>query len=511
MYKIGELSKLCKLPVKTLRYYDSVGLLIPDEIDRFTGYRYYSAARLADCNRIAALKELGFSLDEIRLHMQADSTESVISLLDTKLRELRDLAAMTKAQLVRLENIRKIITEGEEKMFDVIVRSTDTVRVAYVRQIFSTKEDACKKAGEIKNSLSRQSVGVRTLVINYETEYRESNFDLAACAEITVKLPYGCGYDEKTITFSGETASLVCRKEELEDAYRAMSRQLDEGDLQIVGAFYEFYHEDGTVELKVPVYRLHAAEDIKDDPKLPFVNDREVLGKWKLLDIVPSEEQFLYGHEKCRHSGWLDELYFLENGEPYWALGGWTKGFLYTISKHKFNNKYTIKNQNGHTLLFLEMKHFSDGGAEKLAAPEIWVYEKEDNKIYHSDNIRRRDFVDYPFIPDESILGEWRVVDFYSYDFENNFDPKRQNFKVEDLFFLKITFLPDGTCLHLTKQQESRLRWTKGYVLNMLHEVASAYEIRVVAGCEYLIVEWKSGDYVFGSDARIHWYVFVRA
>ena len=49
MYKIGELSKLSNLPIKTLRYYDSEGLLSPDYIDAFTGYRYYSAARLSDC------------------------------------------------------------------------------------------------------------------------------------------------------------------------------------------------------------------------------------------------------------------------------------------------------------------------------------------------------------------------------------------------------------------------------------------------------------------------------
>ena len=66
MYKIGELSKLCNISVKTLRYYDSVGLLIPDEIDKFTGYRYYSAAKLSELYRIIALKELGFSLDDIK-------------------------------------------------------------------------------------------------------------------------------------------------------------------------------------------------------------------------------------------------------------------------------------------------------------------------------------------------------------------------------------------------------------------------------------------------------------
>ncbi len=45
MYKIGELSKLSQIPVKTLRFYDAEGILVPDEIDEFTGYRYYGAAK----------------------------------------------------------------------------------------------------------------------------------------------------------------------------------------------------------------------------------------------------------------------------------------------------------------------------------------------------------------------------------------------------------------------------------------------------------------------------------
>lgn len=88
MYKIGELSRLCNIPVKTLRYYDSEGLLIPDEIDRFTGYRYYSAARLADCNRIISLKELGFSLEEIKKHLHASSNEDILALVEAKRMEL---------------------------------------------------------------------------------------------------------------------------------------------------------------------------------------------------------------------------------------------------------------------------------------------------------------------------------------------------------------------------------------------------------------------------------------
>ena len=64
MIKIGEFSKLVQVPV-TLRYYDQVGLLKPVEVDRFTGYRYYSAEQLPRLHRILALKGLGFSLEQI--------------------------------------------------------------------------------------------------------------------------------------------------------------------------------------------------------------------------------------------------------------------------------------------------------------------------------------------------------------------------------------------------------------------------------------------------------------
>ncbi len=65
MIKIGEFSKLVQVPVATLRYYDQVGLLKPIEVDRFTGYRYYSASQLPRLHRILALKGLGFSLEQI--------------------------------------------------------------------------------------------------------------------------------------------------------------------------------------------------------------------------------------------------------------------------------------------------------------------------------------------------------------------------------------------------------------------------------------------------------------
>ena len=66
MFKIGDFSKLGQVSIRMLRHYDQFGLLKPDHIDKFTGYRYYTAGQLANLNRILFFKDLGFSLLQIK-------------------------------------------------------------------------------------------------------------------------------------------------------------------------------------------------------------------------------------------------------------------------------------------------------------------------------------------------------------------------------------------------------------------------------------------------------------
>jgi DNA-binding transcriptional MerR regulator len=64
MFSIGEFARLGTVSVRTLRHYDEIGLLRPARVDPETGYRSYSAGQLAQLNRIIALKDLGFSLEQ---------------------------------------------------------------------------------------------------------------------------------------------------------------------------------------------------------------------------------------------------------------------------------------------------------------------------------------------------------------------------------------------------------------------------------------------------------------
>ena len=63
--RIGDFSKLSRVSIKALRYYDQMGMLKPIDVDRSTGYRSYSVSQLPRLNRILALKDLGLSLEQI--------------------------------------------------------------------------------------------------------------------------------------------------------------------------------------------------------------------------------------------------------------------------------------------------------------------------------------------------------------------------------------------------------------------------------------------------------------
>src|SRR4030065_921765 len=91
MIRIGDFSKLSRVSVKTLRYYDEVGLLKPVEVDRFTGYRYYSIDQLARLNRILVFKDLGFSLDQItQLLDESLPAAQIRGMLRLKQAEIQD-------------------------------------------------------------------------------------------------------------------------------------------------------------------------------------------------------------------------------------------------------------------------------------------------------------------------------------------------------------------------------------------------------------------------------------
>ena len=93
--KIGEFSRLMQVTVKTLRHYEQKELLIPDEVDEWTGYRYYSVGQMLKLNSIRNLQRLGFKLEEIRDLYDEESHVPSVEQLTEKIKE-------TESQLQQL-------------------------------------------------------------------------------------------------------------------------------------------------------------------------------------------------------------------------------------------------------------------------------------------------------------------------------------------------------------------------------------------------------------------------
>src|SRR5919197_6055834 len=105
MFSIGDFARHGRVSIRMLRHYDAIGLLRPAYVDPATGYRSYTAGQLADLNRIVALKELGFSLEQVGA-MIADklSPAELRAMLTMRRAQLETTVAESYARLAQVES-----------------------------------------------------------------------------------------------------------------------------------------------------------------------------------------------------------------------------------------------------------------------------------------------------------------------------------------------------------------------------------------------------------------------
>ncbi|MFG2617494.1 MerR family transcriptional regulator [Streptomyces sp. NPDC048507] len=132
MFTIGEFAKHGRVSVRMLRHYDALGLLRPARVDPVTGYRSYAAGQLARLNRVIALKELGFSLEQVAALLdERVGAQELRGMLRLRRAELESAAAEAAARLARVETrLRTIESEGTMPTEEVVVKSLPPVRLA---------------------------------------------------------------------------------------------------------------------------------------------------------------------------------------------------------------------------------------------------------------------------------------------------------------------------------------------------------------------------------------------
>lgn len=137
MFTIGDFARHGRVSARMLRHYDALGLLRPEHTDPFTGYRYYSAAQLATLNRVIALKDLGFTLEQVRQILEERvSTEELRGMLKMRQAELEEAMAAAAVRLTQVEaRLRSIESEGHMPTQDIMIKSVPAVRVAVLSAV----------------------------------------------------------------------------------------------------------------------------------------------------------------------------------------------------------------------------------------------------------------------------------------------------------------------------------------------------------------------------------------
>jgi effector-binding domain-containing protein len=247
MIKIGDFSKLSLVSVRTLRYYEEMGLLAPIEVDRFTGYRYYSVDQLPRLNRILALKDLGLSLEQIaELLDEGLPPEQLRGMLRMKQTEIQQQVQQDQERLARVEaRLRQIEQENTMSTYDVIIKKIEPQTVASLRKVIPFPQDVGKMFEELFTYLGQCGVkpmGAPT-AIWHDTEHKDKDWDTEVIVPIGDALPAGNGV--KTVQLPG-VATMACTihsgsYEGFPQAYTALMGWIEANGYHLAGPTREIY------------------------------------------------------------------------------------------------------------------------------------------------------------------------------------------------------------------------------------------------------------------------------
>jgi DNA-binding transcriptional MerR regulator len=264
MLKIGDFSRLCRVPVSALRYYADLGLLRPVLVDQQTGYRYYSVQQLPRVHRMLALRDLGLSLEQIGTVLDENlSAEEIRGMLRLRQAELRQQIEEEQARLARVEaRLRQIEQEGSMSGYDIVVKEIGPQLVAGIRTVIPNYGAIGGLFDELFAYLGQHGAEGMAVGIDHNSEYMEQNPDMEATAYLEAPVPEGGRVKVHTLP-GGTVASTIHRGpyEDLSKAYAALMVWLEPSGYRPVGPSRELYLHmgetfDGHVtEVQIPVAR----------------------------------------------------------------------------------------------------------------------------------------------------------------------------------------------------------------------------------------------------------------
>ncbi|MDQ2906171.1 MAG: MerR family transcriptional regulator [Chloroflexota bacterium] len=249
MLKIGEFARLSQVSIKTLRYYDALNVLRPMQIDPESGYRLYEIGQLVDVVRILALKDCGFTLEEMARLLQTYDTKTVEALLHQRIAAQEQLVADEQARLQRMIARTKQLADADcMPLFDVALKQTEPLTLVGLRQCIATTAEIGPFAQMVVRHCEQHAVVSSGPVIHlyYDESQLDEGFDLFVGLPVTA-LPSSLADLRCERLVGGEPVACVIFRGDyinISRAYGALDHWLSLSSYRIAGPCREIYHLD---------------------------------------------------------------------------------------------------------------------------------------------------------------------------------------------------------------------------------------------------------------------------
>ena len=268
MFRIGEFSKMSKTTIKTLRYYDEIGLLKPEETDKFTSHRFYSTVQLFRLHRIQELRQIGLSINEIKMVLSGHDCEPI---LQKRKAEIVSELANAHSQLSRLE----FILQGENAMnYSATIKELPGC-IVYSKKMIIPNYDAyfevipeIGKAIEKKYPKLKCAVPEYCFVVYLDGEYKEKDISIEVCEAVDKVYPDFDDFKFKEV--KSATAVSVMHKgaySKLGEAYAYVFKWIEDNgytandnprESYIDGIWNKENEDEWLTEIQVPIVNKQA-------------------------------------------------------------------------------------------------------------------------------------------------------------------------------------------------------------------------------------------------------------
>ena len=258
---IGDFARLGQVSVRMLRHYDKIGLLRPNSVDQWSGYRSYSPEQLSTLNRIVALKDLGLNLEQVG-HILADrlSLEELRGMLRLCRSTVEGEMRAAGSRLAAVESRLRMIEKEDNMSTDYVVKPVEAVRLAAV---FDTLEptELEKHIGPMFDKVAESLTAVHASLTTAIATYAETEGGM----DVMVGYAFDGDAPEGLEIVELPAATAVCGvhlgpMNRIHESWQALHRWLVENGYDYAGACRELYvraesedQRDWVTELQQPV------------------------------------------------------------------------------------------------------------------------------------------------------------------------------------------------------------------------------------------------------------------